>query len=313
MSDEANAGAQPAGDTTASAATTDAGAAPAAGSEAASTAPPSAREALNKAFESTGLFKPEEGKPAADRTASPVAAKAAGDGKTAAELAADRGDGRTARGQFAPKKAGDAAAPDPLKAADPTKGETGEQQQAAITTATPPPGWSIKSKAQWDKLPAEVRADIAKREAEVSAGFSEYAGVKPYAERARQGGQTLAQALQAYTGIEDLFRRDPAAGFMHVASNTGLTQHQAGALFAQLAQQLGFQFNGHAPGDQNAPGGSPADQNAGADPAALNQLFAPMVQPLAQRLHQIEHLLSGQAEAHQIGRASCRGRVFGYV
>lgn len=256
---------------------------------------------------------------------------------------ADRGDGRTPRGQFAKKPPepakGKQAAIDggkaPVAGKDPGKAPAapGQQQQqpgakaaaagdpAAVAAAAaaagaqpepktaPPPGWSIKAKAAWDKLPTEVRADIAKREQEVSSGFQEYSGIKPFAERARASGQTLPQALAAYTGIEDLIRRDIGAGLMHIAQNSGLTQAETGRLFAGLAQRLGFQISTNAPGNQNAPGGSPADQNAGADPTALRQLFEPLLAPVLQKVTALETTLSQRAEGDRTQRLTAAEQV----
>lgn len=189
-----------------------------------------------------------------------------------------------------------------------------QQQQvvdAKAPVAAPPPSWSIKSKSEWDKLSQNVRDDIAKRETEVSKGFSEYQGLKPFTERARQSGQTLTQALQAYTGIEDLIRRDIRGGMLHIAQNAGLTQHQAGQLFSMMAQQLGYApSNGQmAPANQNGSGGSLADQNAGADPIALRQVFDPLLSPLMQRMQQLETNFTQQTEVQKSQRLTSANSV----
>jgi hypothetical protein len=214
--------------------------------------------------------------------------------KTAPERPAgeDRGDGRRTNGQFARKtpaelaaeagKTGSHAKPagqDGQGAPDPAAGDAGQAK------AAPPPSWSPTAKAAWEKLPDAVRADIAKRELEISNGFKQYEGVKPFAERAAKGGQTLAQALTAYTGIEELVRRDFAGGVMHIAQNAGLTQHEAARVFGQIAQRLGFQFS--APAAQPA-GGSPGDQKLGADPNVLQELLKPVLEPILQKVNALE-------------------------
>lgn len=233
----------------------------------------------------------------------------------------DRGDGRNARGQFVGRKTAegkategkvkedDASGAKPQEAgkaaADAPPDKTGAVPDAAAAaketpaaSGTPPPGWSVKSKAEWDRLPAHVRADVLKREQEIAAGFKQYEGLGRFAERARAAGQTLGEALHAYTAIEDLLRRDLGAGLMHIATNAGLTQYQAGQLFADLAQRLGHQIT--APAGLTAPaGGSATDQNVAADPQMLQQLIAPAMQPLMQRINSLEQSLRAQVEADQ--------------
>lgn len=214
---------------------------------------------------------------------------------------------RDALGRFTKKQAGDERTevkPVEVKAEKPIESKTAEAKTAEKlqpvetkpAAAAPPPGWSIKSKSEWDKLPQHVRDDIAKRETEVSSGFEQYQGLRPYAERAKNSGQTLTQALQAYTGIEDMIRRDFGGGVLHIAANAGLTQNEAAQIFAGLAQRLGHQF---APGNQNAPGGSVPEQNGAADPQALRQVLDPFVSPLSQRLQQLENLITQQTEGQQ--------------
>lgn len=223
------------------------------------------------------------------------------------DRAAARTPARNARGQFvgkkektdAPETATEAApAPQQQKAEQAEQPEQTEQAEQAKETeakTAPPPGWSVRSKAEWDKLPPHIRDDILKREREISEGFRQYEGLGRFAERARAAGQTLAEALAAYTGIEDLLRRDVGAGLLHIATNAGLTQYQAGQLFADLAQRLGHQFP--APGLSTAAGGSATDQNVAADPNLLHQVIAPVMQPLMQRINALEQSLRAQAEA----------------
>lgn len=238
--------------------------------------------------------------------------------KRADATAGDRGDGRNARGQFVGKKSADKEEVVKIDTADKRKSDDGapEAEDAAppktddkaadaaaspptdekIQRAAPPPGWSVKSKAEWERLPPHVRDDVLKREQEIAAGFKQYEGLGRFAERARAAGQTLAEALTAYTGIEDLLRRDLGAGLLHIATNAGLTQYQAGQLFADLAQRLGHQVSAPS-GPQLAAGGSATDQNVAADPQLLHQVIAPAMQPLMQRINMLEQSLRAQAEA----------------
>ncbi len=180
------------------------------------------------------------------------------------------------------------------------------QPEAKPLAVAPPPGWSIKAKAHWDKLPQEVRDDIAKREADINKGFSEYQGFRGFIERAKREGQDPAQVLNNLVGFEQLIRSDPRSGILRIAQNLGWTQHQAGQHFATWAQELGFAPQGQmAPANQNGSGGSLADQNAGADPIALRQVLDPFVSPLMQRIQQLENgfqTYQSQAEAQESQR-----------
>lgn len=218
--------------------------------------------------------------------------------KTAAERARDE------QGRFVAKKDGEQPEQKPVVEAKPVLDaktptpEPPEQikppEQQQVAPSAPPPGWSIKSKAEWDKLPPHIRDDIGKRELEVSKGFAEYSGLKPFIQRARQSGQTLQQALTSYVGIEDALRRDADGGFIHIASNLGLTQHQAAQMFARVAGKLGFQNAGPQPQPAGATGDTPrlpADQNAD-----LQQLLSPILAPVLQEVNQLKTALAQQSE-----------------
>lgn len=161
-----------------------------------------------------------------------------------------------------------------------TKPETKPEEKPAEVkpteqpvTSAPPPGWSIKSKSEWDKLPEHIRADIAKREQEVSQGFAQYQGLKPvlkYAEMARQRGTTLEASLERYVGIENLLSQDLLKGILHIAGNAGIQPQQ-------LAQALA-PYAGQAP--------QPATTEPGQfDPSALQ----PYLNPVLQKVQTIEH------------------------
>lgn len=168
----------------------------------------------------------------------------------------------------------------------------GQEQQPRPPAPTPgpagvpPPGWSIKSKSEWEQLPEHVRADVLRREQEVNRGLAEYAGLRPYADRARQSGITLSDALARYVQMEDILRQDKEGGFLHIAENMRLTQNEAATLFANLAQRLGHQ---PAAGQADAP----ADQNA---EAQLRQWLNPMLTPLQQQIQQLERQLVQQTQ-----------------
>jgi hypothetical protein len=161
-------------------------------------------------------------------------------------------------GRFAPKDETPEVKAEPEVKAAPVKEAKTEQpvqpvapveqavqatQQAAPTA--PPPGFSVKTKSEWEKLPDYVRADIAKREQEVSDGFKQYSGMKelmPYVEHAQRTGTTLKAALDNYIGLENTLRQDPVRGLSQIANNMGINPVEA-------AQRI-LQAYGHQPSQQ---------------------------------------------------------------
>lgn len=175
-----------------------------------------------------------------------------------------------------------------------------QEQKPEEVKAGPPPSWAIPAKAAWEKLPTEVRAAVAKREQEVNAGLAElkdYRDLKPFRERAQRSGQSLSQAINAYTGIEDLFRQNPVQGFLHVSNNLsqlGIKPEQLGDIFSQLARHYGGTAPTHtAPAHQNGSGGPAEHQAPAADPSTLLQ---PILQPFVQRLTSLEATLNQRVE-----------------
>lgn len=164
-------------------------------------------------------------------------------------------------------------------------------EQPAAPAVAPPPSWSIKAKADWDKLPEHIRADVAKRETEVAEGYAalrDYKDLKPYADMARQQGTTLSAAMQHYVNMENVLRRDVGHGLALIAQNAGLSQAQAAELFTGLAQKFGGK----------APGAEPAE----ADPLAemINPLVNPIITPLQQKVADLERQLNVRAQQESI-------------
>lgn len=182
-----------------------------------------------------------------------------------------------------------------------------DKQQPASVTA-PPPGWSAQSKASWDKLPQHIRDDIAKREKEVSDGFARYQGLTPFDEMARRSGTTLPEALQRYTNLEGVLRRDADSGLMQVAQNLGWTQAEAAQHFARLASRLGFQ--GFAGPHQNGTGTQPAANQNGADDPILDAL-RPLMEPVLQKVGQLESVFTQAQQRDQARLADSVERIVG--
>lgn len=213
---------------------------------------------------------------------------AAADERTAAERARDE-KGRFAKPEALARpesKTEKPLAPAEAKPQEQIKpAETKPEPQIAPQTTgpRPPPGWSVKSKAEWDKLPEHIRADIAKRETEVNQGFAklqQYRGLDRYVEQAQRGGTTLDRALEAYTGLEELLRRDPVQGLLAIGQNLGMSPQQMVQL---LSGQTGQ--------------GQPQQQYDPNDPFV--EVVRPMMQPLMQELSGIKQYISQQQTVHQ--------------
>jgi len=248
----------------------------------------------------------------------------------AAEPAADKptdGRARDEKGRFAKKEgepqesapAKDPAAPaEPAKQPDKAPAEGAAQAAGPEGTAPvgPPTSWAVGAKAQWDKLSPEVKAAIAKRESEIAAGSEKYKGYRaldPYVEMAQRSGTTLDAALKAYTGLEDMLRRDPVQGLVQVAQNLGWSRDQAAQHFARIAQGLGYtgfaapaHHNGQDPAQQGQNG---APQNgAGVHPELL-QLETRVISPLLQRVNEVEQHFVRQREAEELRQAQNAARI----
>lgn len=161
---------------------------------------------------------------------------------------------------------------------------------AAAPAAGPPPSWSVKSKAAWEKLPAEVKADIAKREQEMAQGLAalrDYKDLKPYAELASRHGTTLPKALDHYIGIENKLKADLPGGLMQIAQNFGLNQQQGAALFLDMARRLGAQVGPAATQAQ-----TPTEDD---DPIA--EILNPLLKPLTEKVSALESQFTARLQA----------------
>lgn len=141
---------------------------------------------------------------------------------------------------------------------------------ATDTTIRPPPGWSPQSKVAFDSLPEHLKADIAKRESEINKGFEKlarYKGVDKYMDMAERGGTTLDRALEQYTGIENLLRRDVFAGVEQVLRNVGVNP----VSFAQA-------YLARNQGGQQAPNAQPQARQPAVDPREIARQVREQVQ-----------------------------------
>jgi hypothetical protein len=135
----------------------------------------------------------------------------------------------------------------PKEAAEPK--DDGEAPKVAPDAPKPPAGFSAASKAQWDKLPDAVKADIAKREVVVADGFkqfSRYDGLGKFADLCERNGTNLTTAVAQYNQLENLFVRDPVAGITAICQRlnidpriltSAMQAHYGGLLGPQGQQQ----------------------------------------------------------------------------
>lgn len=185
----------------------------------------------------------------------------------------------------------------PVVAAEPEP-EAKTEPETIVIEGSPPPGWSVQSKAAWDALPAHIRADIVKRETEVNNGFAklrDYKGIDRYAEMAKRSGTTLETALERYVGMENLLRTDPQKGLLAVAHNMGINPQQLHQWFGggnASAQPQPYQ-NGQGNGYQ-----APPSQNDYDDPYVRAAVSAAL-QPVTQELGSLKDFLRGQQTANQ--------------
>lgn len=108
--------------------------------------------------------------------------------------AADRGDGRTARGRFASRteKPEAARTPDPA-----TQTRPEPQRPPADPYVRAPQSWKPGAREAWQSLPADVRAEVYRREGEAARVMQESAQAREVASFADQLAQRYAPALQA--------------------------------------------------------------------------------------------------------------------
>jgi hypothetical protein len=139
----------------------------------------------------------------------------------------------------APEKAAPAPAiSDPGKTVDPS-------EPASQPTIAAPQSWSPAAKAEWTKLPEAIRKEVAKREADVTRGFQQYAervksvepviqALEPVRQAMELNGVQPAQYVQRLVAAEQFLQRDPGAALKWLADQYGVplgaqTQQAQGA------------------------------------------------------------------------------------
>jgi len=101
--------------------------------------------------------------------------------------------------------------------------------EAAKPAGDAPSRFSPDAKAAWETAPEPVKAEVHRAIRELEEGHQKYKAsheayeqLKPFAERAKQGGTDLNTALTKYVGMEDALRQNPIGGLTAIMENLGL-------------------------------------------------------------------------------------------
>jgi len=140
---------------------------------------------------------------------------------------------RDENGRFKAKEAAQEALTDPV-------------EQTTVQAETPavdaPSRFSPDAKAEWDKTPAPVKAEIKRAFAEMEKGLSEYQAkwepLKPYEDLAAQAGVPIHQAMSNYVNLEMSLQQDPIAGIQKIFDYVGINPRDyAAQVMGQTADQ----------------------------------------------------------------------------
>lgn len=176
---------------------------------------PSTGEALERAFRSQGLTGE-----------APAEAPEGEDAPAEAKESPARGPD----GKFAPKAPEAEAAP-----------EKPAEQPAEAPKGDAPSRFSPDAKAEWEKTPAPVRAEVSRAFRELEGGIERYRQqvepLRPFIDMAQKSGTTIDQALSRYVGLEQMIAKDPIAGLDQVCKNLGMSLRDVAAhVMGQPAQ-----------------------------------------------------------------------------
>lgn len=246
----------------------------------------------------------EAGRPTTDAEKPVRTATEAPSTDTAKPAAEDRGDGRRVDGKYARKAAAvDAGGKpaDPGTAADPAlAGDAQKPVEAAKADpyAKAPQSWKPGAREAWGQLPAEVRAEVHRREREAHHVMQETTQARQVHDYLGQLQQKYAPALQA-EGVDVL---TASANLMELSSKLRFgTQPEKAALAAQIIRNYGVDVNALA----DALDGRPVQQGQQQQPQQM--MTDPRVDQL---LAQLQGLTQSRQEAVQ-QRAVTEVETFG--
>jgi hypothetical protein len=259
------------------------------------------RSTLESAFDEQET-EVETGRPAADASQSvgTPAAKPA-DTDTGSE---DRGDGRRTDGKFA-KRIAEKPAVEAGKGGavgGPAAAPVVETQAPAVDHfAKAPQSWKPGAREAWSQLPADVRAEVYRREHESARIMQETAQARQVTEYVSQMQQKFAPALQA-EGVDAL---TASANLMQLSSRLRFgTPHEKAGIAAQIIRNYGVDVNALADaldGRPVQPGQSQQAQQMMTDPR-VDQLLAQLNGLTQQRQEAVMQKMVGEVEAFGEGK-----------
>lgn len=119
----------------------------------------------------------------------------------------------------------------------PAKPEAEVKSATDIVTAQPPSRFAKAAKDAWAQTPEPVRQETERALAELTQGIEKYKSVAEpvlkYHDMAAKSGTTLEKALDAYVGIETMWRQNPTQGFAEVCRNMAVDPRQMLQAIAQ--------------------------------------------------------------------------------
>ena len=152
---------------------------------------------------------------------------------------------RGERGQFAPRNvaSGEQTQNERLNSSF-ERPRTEQEQYKRLPShapfAEPPQRISERARRDWADTPETVRGDMHRMHHEFSQAYQQYRGaaeafapVARFHQMAQRHNTTLEKALESYTGIEALLRKNVVAGLDQIVNNLGLTDPQTN-------QRIGF-------------------------------------------------------------------------
>jgi hypothetical protein len=252
-----------------------------------------AYDASEKESSETGGQVKDTQEPVRDTAEAPEAraeTAAADDGK-----GKDRGDGRAADGKFAAKQetAAKEAQKDP--AAQPAHGEP--DQKPVDQFAKAPQSWKPGAREAWQHLPADVRAEVHRRERETARIMQETTQAREVTSYVSQLQQRFAPALQA-EGVDAL---TASANLMNLASRLRFgTPQEKAMLAAQIIRNYGVDVENLA----SALDGQPMQQSQ--QPQMMTD---PRVDQLLAQLNGMRQTQAAQVQQRVVGEVEKFGET----
>lgn len=168
-----------------------------------------------------------------------------------------------------------------------------ETAAPAVPAFKPPQSWKPAAREQWAKLPADVQAEVARREKETSTALGEAAGARKFAEAFSQAVSPHAAFIQAQGG--DPIRT--VASLLQTAQALNGHPGQRAQAVAEIVKafSVDIQALDQALAGQ-ATGAKPAAQPEYRDPR-VDKLFSTLEQNSAQRAQQTKAEAASEVES----------------